>query len=613
MRCEAGMVALYHNAGTQMLEYEACKGGVAIPYSLHTNPINIGYPDSLGIGAAVIGDGNTDMVYEMAQTDRKMMKAEGLNIMYGPQVDVTSDPRWPRTSGTYGERPDVTSDIAEALVKGYQDGDNGLNEGSVVLTIKHFPGDAPSENGFEPHVPIGQWRIYRTPGSMEKYHLPPFQRAFAHKVSSIMPDYSRIATDGRAVPQTYRGEVTSTEEVPSAYSKELITDLARNKMGFDGYVNSDSGITTVQIYGVENLTEPERYAKAISAGTDVIGGNTDPENIVKAVEDGLLPKADLDRASYNRLLSLFRTKRVDNPYLDPDKADQARVDNFDGAKKKAYEANQKAVVLVKNHEKLLPLAKSQKVCIVTFKGVDSGFAQMAQAMGAGLGNTDEDAALRKTLTEAFEKKGYTVVATPEEADVLYLHVWPISNGLVFNQYAMPVIEMGEIVTDERERNKSQKKTGNKVTVVTLKDVEKIKELADAIHARGGKVVGTCVVCNPWLLDKLEPYCDALTIQYTVSAVALNNALNAQVDVISGDFAPTGKLSLTMVSDPAVIAITEQEIDGVVREICASPNDVPGYDKDQYIDPAILANVKGGSYAYCDADGNYYRSGFGLNY
>ena len=613
MHCEAGMVALYHNAGTQMLEYEACKGGVAIPYSLHTNPINIGYPDSLGIGAAVLGDGNADFVYEMADTDRKMMKAEGLHIMYGPQVDVATDPRWPRTNGTYGERTDVTSDITEALIKGYQNGDEGLNEGSVVLTVKHFPGDAPSENGFEPHVPIGQWRIYRTPGSMEKYHLPPFQRAFDHKASSIMPDYSRIAADGRAVPQTYRGEVTSTEAVPSAYSKELLTDLARNKMGFDGYINSDSGITSVQIYGVEDLTVPQRYAKAISAGTDVIGGNTDPENIIKAVEDGLLPKADLDRASYNRLLSLFRTKRVDNPYLDPDQADQARQDNFDGAKKKAYEANQKAVVLVKNHGGVLPLAKEKKVCIVTFKGVDSGFAKMAQAMGAGLGSANADEALRKTLAEAFEEKGYTVVATPEEADVLYLHVWPISNGVVFYQFAMPVIEMGEIVTDERETNKSQKKTGKQVTVTTLKDVEKIRELADAIHARGGKVVGTCVVNNPWLLDKLEPYCDALTIQYTVSTVALNNALNAQVDVISGDFAPTGKLSLTMVSDPAVIAITEQEIDGVVREICASPNDVPGYDKDPYIDPAILAGVRGGSYAYCDADGNYYRSGFGLNY
>jgi beta-glucosidase len=92
-----------------------------------------------------------------------------------------------------------------------------------------------------------------------------------------------------------------------------------------------------------------------------------------------------------------------------------------------------------------------------------------------------------------------------------------------------------------------------------------------------------------------------------------NALGAQMDVLSGDFNPTGKMSLTMVSDPAVIAITEKEIDGEIYEICASPNDVPGYDKDQYIDPEILKNVKGGSYAYCDADGNYYRSGFGLHY
>ena len=78
---------------------------------------------------------------------------------------------------------------------------------------------------------------------------------------------------------------------------------------------------------------------------------------------------------------------------------------------------------------------------------------------------------------------------------------------------MPVIEMGEIVTDERETNKSQKKTGKQVTVTTLKDVEKIRELADAIHARGGKVVGTCVVNNPWLLDKLEPYCDAILVNF----------------------------------------------------------------------------------------------------
>ena len=167
--------------------------------------------------------------------------------------------------------------------------------------------------------------------------------------------------------------------------------------------------------------------------------------------------------------------------------------------------------------------------------------------------------------------------------------------------------------EEREPNKSQKKTGKMVPIHTLRNVSRIKEISEIVHANGGKVAATCVVCNPWILDKLEPYADALTFQYTVSPVAMDHALRAQLDVLSGDYNPTGKMSLTMVSCMDVIAITEQEIDGVMREVCASPNDVPGYDKDQYIDPAILSGVKGGSYAYCDADGNYYRCGFGLDF
>jgi len=613
MRAEAGMAALYHNLGTQYVEYEACRGGVAIPYSLHTNPINIGYPDFLGMGAAVIGDGNFDMVYEMADTDRKMMAACGLNIMYGPQVDVSTDPRWPRNSGTYGERPDITAGITRELVRGYQNGEDGLKEGAIALTVKHFPGDGPAENGFEPHLPIGQWRLYPTEGSMEKYHLPPFQAAFDMNASSIMPDYSRICNDGRSVPQYYKGKLTSTETVPSTYSKELITDLARDAMGFTGYVNSDSGITTSQIYGVEHLSMPERYAKAISAGTDVIGGNYDAENIVKAVEEGYLPKADLDRANYRRLLSLFKQKRVDNPYLDPDEADRVRKENYEGAKKAAYRACQKEVVLAKNHNGVLPIAKGKKVYIAAFSGEDAG-AALAQMMGAGTAGEDNNEKLRLQLTQLFASRGYEVVEDPAACDYCYLHVWPKQNNIVFVQRSMPVIELVDgLMHEEREVNKSQKKTGKRIPIYTLRGVDTIPALAETVHKNGGKVIATCVVCNPWILDKLEPYVDGMTFQYTVSPVAMGNALGAQLDVLSGEFNPTGKMSLTMVSSPEVIAITEKEIDGVVREICASPNDVPGYDKDPYIDPAILAKVKGGSYAYCDQDGNYYRSGFGLRY
>lgn len=613
MRAEAGVAALYHNLGTQYVEYEACHGGVAIPYSLHTNPINIGYPDFLGFGAAVMGDGNFDMVYEMAETDRKMMASCGLNIMYGPQVDVSTDPRWPRNSGTYGERPEITAGITRELVRGYQNGDDGLKEGAIALTVKHFPGDGPAENGFEPHLPIGQWRLYPTEGSMEKYHLPPFQAAFDANASAIMPDYSRIANDGRTVPQYYKGKLTSSESVPSTYSKELITDLARDTMGFKGYVNSDSGITAVQIYGVEHLTMSQRYAKAISAGTDVIGGNFDAENIVKAVENGELPKADLDRANYRRLLSLFQQKRVDNPYLDPDEADRIREENFEGAKKAAYRACQKEVVLAKNHDAVLPMTKGKKVYVAVFAGDDAG-AALAQSMGAGVAGEATNEALRKQLGEMLTAKGYEVVDSAEDCDYAYLHVWPKQNNIVFLQRSMPVLELVDgFMHEEREVNKSQKKTGNLIPIYTLRGVDQIKTLSETVHGHGGKVIATCVVCNPWILDKLEPYCDGLTFQYTISPVAMNNALGAQMDVLSGDFNPTGKMSLTMVSCPEVIAITEKEIDGVMREVCASPNDVPGYDKDQYIDPEILKNVKGGSYAYYDADGNYYRSGFGLHY
>ena len=613
MRAEAGVAALYHNLGTQYVEYEACQGGVAIPYSLHTNPINIGYPDFLGFGAAVMGDGNFDIVYDMAQTDRKMMAACGLNIMYGPQVDVSTDPRWPRNSGTYGERPEITCGITRELVRGYQDGEEGLKKGAIALTVKHFPGDGPAENGFEPHLPIGQWRLYPTEGSMEKYHLPPFQAAFDMKASAIMPDYSRVGTDGRSVPQYYKGKLTSTEQVGSTYSKELITDLARDTMGFTGYVNSDSGITTTQIYGVEELSMSQRYAKAISAGTDVIGGNYDAENIVKAVEEGSLPKSDLDRANYRRLLSLFQQERVDNPYLDPDEADRVRLENYEGAKKAAYKACQKEVVLAKNHGGVLPMQRGKKVFVAVFSGENAG-AALAQMMGAGVAGEDNDAKLKQQLEQLLQSRGYEIVGTPEECDYAYLHVWPQQNNIVFVQRSMPVLELVEgFMHEEREVNKSQKKTGNRIEINTLRGIGRIPALAETVHAHGGKVIATFVVCNPWILSNLEPYVDGMTFQYTVSPVAMGNALGAQLDVLSGEYNPTGKMSLTMVSDPAVIAITEKEIDGVVREICASPNDVPGYDKDQYIDPAILAKVKGGSYAYCDADGNYYRSGFGLRY
>ena len=608
---DASTVALYNNVVTEMAEADSALRGVpAIPVTIISNPISAGFPDAPGLAAAVMGDGNYDAIRDYAEVDRQMWVAQGINAMYGPQVDLVTDPRWPRNFETLTERPEVAAGIITALVDGYHMGTDGLKPGAVALSVKHFPGDGAAENGFESHTAQGQWRLYPTPGSLEKYQLVAFQAAVDAKCGSIMPCYSRDAADDRSAPQTYRGHEVKVNQLGSAYNYEIITVLLRDIMGFDGYVNTDSGIVTGQTFGVEDLTMTERYAKLIAAGSDAIGSGLRTDLVIEAVETGILAKEDLDRANINRAISIFQQGRFDNPYLDYEKADEVRATNLETAAGQAYALHQKAVVLMKNHENALPLAPNAgtKLYIASYTG------------------SGEDEDMLAALKELFTAQGFEIVDKAKEAEVAYFYVQPKATNSTNGSSSEAVLSLVEdYEVDEREMSgggqgfgqgvvASQKKTGDKIEVTTVADMKKLVKAADTVHENGGKVIATVVCTSPWILTNLEPYCDALLAQYTTSGASLNNARKAQVDVITGAYNPTGKLAVTMVSSEDVIALTYTENeDGTYLETCASPNDVPGYDKDQYIDPAILANVKGGSYAYQDADGNYYLSGFGLSF
>ena len=569
---DASTVALYNNVVTEMAEADAALRGVpAIPMTILSNPISAGFPDAPGLAAAAMGDGNYDAIREYAEVDRQMWVAQGINAMYGPQVDLVTDPRWPRNFET---------------------------------------GDGAAENGFESHTAQGQWRLYPTAGSLEKYQLVAFQAAVDAKCGSIMPCYSRDAADSRSVVQTYRGHEVQVNQLGSAYNKEIITTLLREVMGFDGYVNTDSGIVTGQTFGVEDKTMTERYAMLIAAGSDAIGSGLRTDMVIEAVQTGILAKEDLDRANINRAVSIFQQGRFDNPYLDYLKADEVRNTNLQTAAEQAYALHQKAVVLMKNHEKALPLAANAGTKVF---------------IGSYTGNGEDEDTLT-ALTELFTAQGFEVVDKAKDAEVAYFYVQPKATNSTNGSASEGVLSLVEdYEVDEREMSgggqgfgqgvvASQKKTGEKIEVTTVADMKKLVKAAETVHENGGKVVATVVCTSPWILTNLEPYCDALLAQYTTSGASVNNARKAQLDVITGAFNPTGKLAVTMVSSEDVIALTYTENeDGTYLETCAAPNDVPGYDKDQYIDPAILANVPGNSYAYCDADGNYYWSGFGLSY
>ena len=609
---EASVVALYANVANEIAEWDSAVSGTpAIPFTMISNPISAGFPDSLGMAAAVLGDGNYDAIKEYAEVDREMWRAQGILFMYGPQIDIASDPRWPRNSGTYGERPEVTAGIISALVEGYQNGTEGVNEKSVMLSAKHFPGDGASENGFESHTYQGQWRLYPTEGSLEKYQLVAFQAAIDAGVAAIMPCYSRDVADERSVAQTYRGVEINVQSVGAAYSDEIITKLLREVMGFDGFVNSDSGITAAQTYGVETLTGVQRFSKLIEAGCDAIGGELAPEYIASGVLTGILDKADLDRANINRATALFEMGQFENPYLDYENADVVRATNMATAHDQAYQLHLKSTVLLKNSNATLPLEPKAetKVYVASFTG------------------TGADDATIEAYSALFEAAGFTVVDDEDECDIAYLHVQPKATNSTSTGPSEAVLSLvEEFEVDERSTDVvgtgagnfgsgSQQKTGEKIEVTTVEDIDDVAKIAKKVHENGGKVVGTIVATSPWILTNLEPYCDALTVQYTTSSASVANARQAQLDVITGKFNPTGKLSMTMVSCEEVVALTEVlDADGnMLYEECASPNDVPGYDKDQYIAAEVLAQSPSGSYAYMDTDGNLYFSGFGLSY
>ncbi len=138
---------------------------------------------------------------------------------------------------------------------------------------KHFSGGGPQTDGWDAHFASGKGQSYD--GGKFDYHLIPFiEGAFPAKTAQIMPYY------GIPTGQT-------SEDVGFAYNKEIITDLLRDSLGFDGVVTTDWGLVSDMLikeasaWGVEHLSEKERVEKIINAGCDMFGGESRPELIVE--------------------------------------------------------------------------------------------------------------------------------------------------------------------------------------------------------------------------------------------------------------------------------------------------------------------------------------------
>lgn len=325
-------------------------GDHGIPALVCSDPRNSGwgkgvsdYPDNLALAATF----DTENVFEAYQQMAKEYRALGITTLLGPQVDLDSEPRWGRNSAAFGESPALSRDMANAATSALQStydeegNDLGWGKDSVLGMLKHFPGDGAAQDGREAHDPQGAYNIY--PGENFAMHLVSFidgglnLNSVTREAASFMTSYSVAYTEDEAY-----GELVAT-----AYSDYKIGLL--RSYGFDGVVCTDWAVLDGKNYGVENLEPVERVAKALAAGVDQFGGESDlgliRGGIALFIEDGEEEAEASVRNSGRRILKqMFQLGLFENPYLELKQS----VATVFSKNEEALKMQEKTIVMLKN-------------------------------------------------------------------------------------------------------------------------------------------------------------------------------------------------------------------------------------------------------------------------
>ena len=310
------------------------------------------WPEPIGFGAV----GDVDLVTEHARAVRAEYRALGIHVALHPQADLASDPRWMRTSGTFGQDPELVAQLVKAYVLGLQ-GEH-LGPSSVACMVKHFPGGGPQEDGEDPHFDYGKNQVY--PAGEFDTHLGPFRAALEAGCAQVMPYYSRPVG------------LPGVEEVGFAFNRAIITGLLREGMGFDGVVCTDWGILTDHAFlgdampaiawGLEGASPSERLCKALEAGVDQFGGENCVGLLVRLVEDGVVSGDRILESARRILRQKFELPGiVDSPHVDAAAADDAAGDPHSHDAGRRAHSRSVTVLTNRGDPPLLPLPRGSRV------------------------------------------------------------------------------------------------------------------------------------------------------------------------------------------------------------------------------------------------------------
>ncbi len=583
--------------------------GLGIPINISTDPrhgtranaeFNAGaggaismWPGSLGMAATF----DPAVVESFGHIAAQEYRALGIATALSPQVDIATDPRWNRVSGTFGENPRLSSDMGQAYIDGFQTSTgaaelaDGWGYQSVNAMVKHWPGGGSGEAGRDAHFGIGKFAVY--PGNNFSMHLTPFlEGAFKLKgktkmASAVMPYYTISVNQ----------DVKNHENVGNSYNRYLINDLLRTKYGYDGVACTDWGITGDETalntftggkpWGVEKLTVAERHYKVLMAGIDQFGGNNDAAPVLAAYQMGVKEqgeaamRARFEQSAVRLLKNIFRVGLFENPYLTIATATKTvGSPEFMAA---GYAAQLKSLVLLKNKAQTLPL-KTGKTVYIPKRFTPAG----RNFMGIPTPET-----LEYPVNIAVVKKYFTVTDNPDQADYALVFIGSPNSGIGYDpadakaggngylpislQYGPYTASLGRKTSlaggDPLETFTNRSYQGKSVTATNTSDLTMVTETYAKM--KGKPVIVSINMANPMVFGEFEKQANAIMINFGV----LDQAI---LDGLTGKTEPSGLLPLQM---PATMETVEQQQEDVPQDMTC----------------------------YTDSEGNTYDFGFGLNW
>ena len=546
------------------------------------------WPTSLGLAASF----DPQLMHHFGEIASAEYRALGITTALSPQVDIATEPRWFRFDGTFGEDPQLSTDMARAYCDAFQTTPDtkGWGNKSVNAMVKHWYGYGAQEGGRDSHFASGKYAVY--PGNNRAMHKRSFVEGAFHleggtqMASAVMPIYSILWNQD-----------PSGENVGGSYSKWMIETQLRQEAKFDGVVCTDWGITKDmkvldspiggKPWGVEQLSETERHYKILQAGVDQFGGNNEIGPVLEAYEMWCKEQGEksarerFELSARRLLLNNFRVGLFENPYLTLEET-RKNVGNPDYMKE-GYEAQLKSVVMLKNNSKTLPQNEKKKVY------VPKRHFPAIPGMWGGISEEKTEEPIDLSLLGKY----YEVVEQPEKADFALCLIQEPSTGVGYstddvkrggNGYMPLSLQYDDYTaTDARaisiaggdpmEKTTNRSFKGKTVKTYNRDDMIMVQETKKAMGDK--PVIVVLETGRPVVLSEIEPSADAILISFKVQHQAL-------LEIISGKAEPSALLPMQM---PADMKTVEEQQEDVPRDMRC----------------------------YQDADGHTYDFAFGMNW